>query len=88
MDYPFVSRNNLPIKPGDVVTYKSRRYGEVFGEVTKCTLKQVNVWSPGKGYTNRKTVAKITVRVQKPATRRYGYRYAVSMRPERVDAII
>lgn len=88
MDYPFVSRNNLPIKPGDVVTYKSRQYGEVFGEVTQCTLKQARVWSLVTGYPYIKTVAKITVRVQKPATRRYGYRYAVSMRPERVDAII
>lgn len=86
MNYPFVSRNNLPIKPGDVVTYKSRLYGEVFGEVTKCTLKQVNVWSLVTGYTDKKTVAKITVRVQPLENVHYGY--AVSMRPERVDAII
>ena len=87
MDYPFVSRNNLPIKPGDVVTYKSRLYGEVFGEVTRCTLKQVYLWSPQtRRYTDKKTVAKITVRVQlnPPFLRRY----TVNMRPERVDAII
>lgn len=86
MDYPFVSRNNLPIKPGDVVTYKSRLYGEVFGEVTQCTLKQVYVWSPLTGYTDKKTVAKITVRIRPSET--VLYHYTVSMRPERVDAII
>jgi hypothetical protein len=86
MNYPFLSRNNLPIKPGDAVTYKSRLYGEVFGEVIKCTLKQVYAWAPGAGYTDKKTVARITVRVQPSETVRYGY--AVSMRPDRVDAII
>lgn len=85
MNYPFVSRNNLPIKPGDVVTYKSRLYGEVFGEVTKCTLKQVNVWSPVSGYTDKKTVAKVTVCIQRGEN---YYGYTVSMRPDRVDAII
>lgn len=86
MNYPFVSRNNLPIKPGDVVTYKSRLYGEVFGEITKCVLKQVRVWSLATGYTDKKTVAKITVRVQSSASVHYSY--SVSMRPNRVDAII
>lgn len=87
MDYPFVSRNNLPIKPGDVVTYKSRLYGEVFGEVTQCTLKQVYVWSlVNIRYTDKKTVAKITVRIQPSET--VHRRYVVGMRPERVDAII
>lgn len=38
MNYPFLSRNNLPIQPGANVTYYSKRYGNVFAEVTECRM--------------------------------------------------
>lgn len=94
MDYPFISKNNQPIVPGNNIYYHSRRYGEVFGEVVKCALKIRDKWGtdPSTGRYRRiggEVVARVTVNVQaKPDPRVYAHSYTAALSPRSVTLVI
>lgn len=95
MDYPFISKNNQPIVPGNNIYYHSRHHGEVFGEVVKCMLKRKYKWDtdPTTGRYRRiasEVVARVTVRVQpKPGPRApHPYTYTTVVSPKSVMLVI
>ena len=95
MDYPFISKNNQPIVPGNNIYYHSRRYGEVFGEVVKCVLKRHYSWTTDPVTGKYKRVAsapsaRITVSVQaKPGTKvSYAHDYTATLSPKSVMLVI